>query len=75
MRSDFDLLGAVARQAADPDNPHRLLAAAELDRLARHHRAMAIGEAIASAIVWIVRLPGRLTTGSRAPGAVAVRSR
>lgn len=73
MRSELDTFSAIARQAADPDNPHRLLAAAELERLARHHRAMVMGEAIADAILWVVRLPGRLVSGSRATGAVPVR--
>lgn len=73
MRSAFDDFGAIARQAADADNPHRLLAAAELERLARHHRAMAVGEAIAGAILWAARLPGRRVAGLRAADAVPVR--
>jgi hypothetical protein len=36
---------------------------------------MAVGAAIADAIVWIVRLPGRLAAVVRTGGAVAVRSR
>lgn len=73
MRSELDSFSAIARQAADPDDPYRLLAAAEFERLARHHRAMVLGEAIAAAILWLARLPGRLVTGLRTTDAVPVR--
>lgn len=73
MRSELDSFSAIAREAADLDNPHRLLAVAELERLARHHRAMAMGEAIADAILWVARLPGRLVTALRSIGVAPAR--
>lgn len=73
MRSEFETFSTLARLAADPQNPHRLLAASELERLARHHRALVVGAAIADAVLWLARLPGRLTGFLRA-GELPARS-
>jgi hypothetical protein len=36
-----------------------------LEQIARHERARAVGEALASAIAWLIRLPRRLADASR----------
>jgi hypothetical protein len=67
MRSDDDTLRVLIGEAADRDNPYRHISAAQLERLARAHAQMALGQLLADGIVRALRLLKRL------PGAVRAR--
>jgi len=60
MRSRIDEINSIL-----PNAYERGVDAAEFDRLAREYRAVLIGEMIADAILWCVRLPQRLRRGRR----------
>ncbi|MBI3709778.1 MAG: hypothetical protein HY246_19185 [Proteobacteria bacterium] len=75
MRSDDDTLRVLIGEAADPDNPYRHVSAAQLERLARAHAQMALGQLLADGIMWTMRMLKRLHGAARAriDGAVDLR--
>ena len=68
MRSQDQLHQAFFGHPSDPGYPRRLTAA-QMEQLARAQRSLMLGEMIADAILWVVRLPARLTRRRLRPAA------